>query len=484
MRAPPFLPSLRAAGRWLAALLPALAGAIAGAAAQPAPGLHPPCPRDALAFIGRAEPLTCLCADGGARSVWGSHPYTADSDICRAARHAGLITERGGPVTLRMGGAEPRFEGSRRNGVTTTEYGPFRASFRFEGVGEAPPPTAAAAAPAAPPPVPACPDNLLAHAPDAPPLRCRCTPEATQRAATIWGTDAYTSDSALCRAALHAGVVRRAGGEVVVRVLPGLPRYVGSTQNGVASQNFGPWRASFRFELPEAPGPRLCPDNMTAFSGTEERLECVCTGEAVLRNATVWGSGPYTADSATCRAARHAGVAPVTGGVVTVRMTPGANRWAASTRHGVETRAWTQPYPSGFRFEGPQNTEPGPPVQPPIADSLRRQGRVTLYATFRTGSAELDPPALALLAQLRAALEAEPGMRLSLTGHTDSQGGPAINDPLSRRRAEAVRDWLTANGIAAERLSAAGRGANEPIADNETPAGRALNRRVEAERTD
>jgi outer membrane protein OmpA-like peptidoglycan-associated protein len=461
--------------------LPAMLAVAQGLAEPPAAPLAPTCPRDALALVGRADTVTCLCADGGARSVWGSNPYTADSDICRAARHAGLITEAGGRVTLRMGGAVPRFEGSRRHGVTTTDYGPFRATFRFEGIAQ---PQVAPAAPPPPPAVTACPDNMLAQAPGGPPLRCRCQPEATQRAATVWGTDAYTTDSALCRAALHAGAVRRAGGEVAVSVLPGLPRYVGTTQNGVTTQSFGPWRASFRFEGVDVPGPRLCPDNMTAFSGTTERLECVCTGEATLRNATIWGSGPYTADSGTCRAARHAGVVPVTGGMVTVQMVPGANRWAGGARNGVEARAWTQPYPSGFRFEGAQNTQPGPPVQPPIADSLRRQGRVALYINFRTNSADLDPPALALLTQLRDALTADTGMRLTLIGHTDSQGTPAINNPLSHRRASSVVGWLTMNGIAANRLTADGRGAHQPIADNETAAGRALNRRVEAERVD
>jgi outer membrane protein OmpA-like peptidoglycan-associated protein len=461
--------------------LPTARAAAQGTAQPTASQLAPACPRDALALIGRGEALTCLCADGGARSVWGSNPYTADSDICRAARHAGLITEAGGRVTLRMGGPEARFEGSRRHGVTTTDYGPFRATFRFEGIS---PPQAAPVAAPPPPPVAACPDNMLAQAPGGDPLRCRCTPEATQRAATVWGTDAYTSDSALCRAALHAGAVRRAGGEVTVRVLPGLPRYIGTTQNGVTTQNFGPWRSSFRFEGLDATGPRLCPDNMTAFTGTTERLECICTGEAVLRNATVWGSGPYTADSATCRAARHAGVVPVTGGLVTVQMTGGANRWAGGARHGVEARAWTQPYPAGFRFEGAQNIQPGAPVQPPIADSLRRQGRVALYINFRTNSADLDAAAITLLEQLLAELNADPGMRLTLIGHTDSQGTPAINNPLSQRRAASVLGWLTMNGVAANRLTAEGRGANQPIADNETAAGRALNRRVDAERVD
>jgi outer membrane protein OmpA-like peptidoglycan-associated protein len=176
-------------------------------------------------------------------------------------------------------------------------------------------------------------------------------------------------------------------------------------------------------------------------------------------------------------------VVPVTGGSVTVRMLPGEPRYAASSRNGVQTMAFGD-YGSSFRFEGAQNTAAAAPVQAPVADSLRRTGRVSLYVTFRTGSAELDAAAGAVLAQVRDALNEDPALRLRLVGHTDNQGGPNINMPLSQRRAQAVRDWLVRNGIAAERLATEGRGQGEPIADNNTDAGRSLNRRVEAVRVE
>lgn len=69
--------------------------------------------------------------------------------------------------------------------------------------------------------------------------------------------------------------------------------------------------------------------------------------------------------------------------------------------------------------------------------------------------------------------------RISIQGHTDGQGSPAYNLDLSRRRAESVKVWLIAHGIAAERIEASGFGDTKPLTTNKTSAGRAANRRVE-----
>ena len=66
-------------------------------------------------------------------------------------------------------------------------------------------------------------------------------------------------------------------------------------------------------------------------------------------------------------------------------------------------------------------------------------------------------------------------------GHTDSTGSDAVNQPLSERRAEHVRDLLVANGVAGSRLTAVGYGASRPAVPNDTEANRALNRRVQLE---
>ena len=97
---------------------------------------------------------------------------------------------------------------------------------------------------------------------------------------------------------------------------------------------------------------------------------------------------------------------------------------------------------------------------------------------FATNSAELAATQQAELDQLVALLA--PGReRIRITGHTDATGSAAVNLDLSARRAAAVRDYLVARGIDGARLVAEGRGAAEPVATNDTPEGRALNRRTE-----
>ena len=440
------------------------------------------CPDTMRSYAGSSEVLDCICpATAPIGSVWGSETYTADSSVCTAARHAGYIGRQGGPVRLRMLPGAERYPGSTRNGISSSDFASFDFSFRFEGER-----IAAAVAPqtsSAPQTstMDQCPNTMRSFAGSSETLRCVCPADAV--AASVWGSDAYTADSAVCTAARHAGAIARRGGEVTIRMLAGLPRYPGTTRNGVTSSNFGPFEASYRFDIAAATGTQICPDTMSAYAGSDEQLTCLCTGEAVVRGASVWGSVTYTADSATCRAARHAGVAPMTGGTVTLRMLPGEPRYPGSTRNGVASSDFGS-YTASYRFEGSQNLAASGPVQAPVAQALARTGRVSLYITFRINSADLEPAATPVLMQVRDALLADPSLRLLLVGHTDITGGPAINMPLSGRRAASVQLWLAQNGIDPRRLVAEGRGESEPIADNGSEAGRSLNRRVEAVRLD
>ena len=76
-----------------------------------------------------------------------------------------------------------------------------------------------------------------------------------------------------------------------------------------------------------------------------------------------------------------------------------------------------------------------------------------------------------------------PTLAAAIAGHTDADGSDSHNQDLSERRAKSVVAWLVAHGIEASRLTPVGRGESEPIADNDTSAGRALNRRVEVAAT-
>ncbi|MBR0664294.1 OmpA family protein [Roseomonas hellenica] len=493
--------------RGLAILLPMLLLAGVGdafgqgkppaASAEPAPSATAAptqCPDDMTSYAGSDEVLTCICpAEQVARgSVWGTDTYSGDSATCRAALHAGAVGRQGGTVTLRMLPGQARYPGTTRRGVESISFGAYRSSYRFENVAPAAAP-GTAASPSVPPAVAAaptqCPDDMTSYDGSDEVLTCVCPAEQVARG-SVWGTDTYSGDSATCRAALHAGAVGRQGGTVTLRMLPGQARYPGTTRRGVESISFGAYRSSYRFEniapaaqaaAPAASGPTQCPDDMAVYAGSDETLTCLCPGEATLRGS-IWGSDTYSADSATCRAAVHAGIIPLTGGTVSLQMLPGQPRYIGTTRRGVQSMSFGA-YGASYRFMGGQAAVQGSgPVQAPVAETLRRTGQVQLYITFRTNSADLDLSAAAVLAQLREALAADPALRLGLIGHTDNRGSAAINIPLSYRRAEAVRQWLVASGIDAGRLSALGRGQDEPIADNATEDGRSLNRRVQAVR--
>ncbi len=83
------------------------------------------------------------------------------------------------------------------------------------------------------------------------------------------------------------------------------------------------------------------------------------------------------------------------------------------------------------------------------------------------------------IADLAAVLNARPEWQTIVVGHTDATGTDVYNFELSLQRANAVRAELVANGVNADNLSTRGDGATNPVADNETPEGRALNRRIE-----
>lgn len=98
---------------------------------------------------------------------------------------------------------------------------------------------------------------------------------------------------------------------------------------------------------------------------------------------------------------------------------------------------------------------------------------------FPVNSAQLQPAGQQNLRDLAASLREYPGTEVLVVGHTDSTGDEAYNQALSERRADAARNFLIGAGLEASRVRAMGRGELEPIASNDTEAGRQQNRRVE-----
>lgn len=117
-----------------------------------------------------------------------------------------------------------------------------------------------------------------------------------------------------------------------------------------------------------------------------------------------------------------------------------------------------------------------PEVTEEVQKQLNEYARTIL---FDTGKASLKTESVSVFVDIIKILNEYPNAKFTVEGHTDSQGGEKTNQILSEKRANSVRDFLIAEGIAADRLTAIGYGEAKPIATNDTRAGRAQNRRVE-----
>ncbi len=100
---------------------------------------------------------------------------------------------------------------------------------------------------------------------------------------------------------------------------------------------------------------------------------------------------------------------------------------------------------------------------------------------FEQSSADIRTASFGALDRLADAAERCPSLDFKIGGHTDSAGDPDWNLRLSESRAQAVADYLIRRGVASDRLLVAGYGDSRPIANNDTPYGRSLNRRIEIE---
>ncbi len=99
--------------------------------------------------------------------------------------------------------------------------------------------------------------------------------------------------------------------------------------------------------------------------------------------------------------------------------------------------------------------------------------------TFDVNSANITAEGIAVLDQAAEYLSTNADVEVEIAGHTDSDGDDTSNQTLSQARAEAVLDYLTTQGIEADRMTPVGYGENDPIADNATAEGKAENRRIE-----
>ena len=125
--------------------------------------------------------------------------------------------------------------------------------------------------------------------------------------------------------------------------------------------------------------------------------------------------------------------------------------------------------------------EPAPPPPEPERVVVKDEKiEINEKVQFETNSAVLKKESESLLDEVAKAMKDHPDIkRVRIEGHTDSRASDGYNKRLSKKRAQAVREYLVAQGIAGKRLSARGYGEEKPIADNKTEDGMYQNRRVE-----
>lgn len=139
--------------------------------------------------------------------------------------------------------------------------------------------------------------------------------------------------------------------------------------------------------------------------------------------------------------------------------------------------ATAEPSPT---VEPTPSAAPSPSVSPtPAAPPIQEQLGALPTVTFENNSATLTPQGQAVIVNIAGILRSHPTVKIRIEGHTDSRGSAAANLALSQARALAVLNALKAQGIAADRLGAAGFGESRPKVPDTTDANRAINRRVE-----
>lgn len=118
---------------------------------------------------------------------------------------------------------------------------------------------------------------------------------------------------------------------------------------------------------------------------------------------------------------------------------------------------------------------------PDMRNKLLTEGKIISYGIYFDVNKDIvKPESYGSLKEIAAILNENPALRIQVTGHTDADGADAMNLDLSRRRAIAVKNELIKTfGIDAGRIETSGKGETEPVAANDTPVNKALNRRVE-----
>ncbi|XP_063284115.1 uncharacterized protein LOC134569138 [Pelobates fuscus] len=350
-------------------------------------------------------PKECQNAEG---DVYGTDIFQEDSAICRAGIHAGVANnEEGGQFVVVKKPGENSYQESTRNGVVSKSHGASSGSYivrtlddfkrnkhlytgynvNFPGTEmtvEYNQPRVITETTSELPKVSA---NCLMKAKDIPvPVAIiECPEGCLKQNGEVWGSDIYTDESAVCRAAIHSDFMGDQGGSVILQKIQGQDSYKESTRNGVTTKAQGKWSGSFILSLSYESQSTTYTEYSYTFPQTgmagqskpeTVSAECwwtgaqlpgpytiiICPDGCLTQKWEVWGSKVYTNMSSLCRAAIHDGVISSIGGSALVHKMPGHNSYDGASRNGVTSKPqgqWTGSFEFSkvFDFQSTTSTE-------------------------------------------------------------------------------------------------------------------------------
>lgn len=260
--------------------------------------------RAPTSYAGTSDVLTCGCPPVAndpnvSNSAWGTDVYTADSYICTTARHAGVIGDNGGQVTLQMLPGRASYEGMRRNGVQTRSFGRYGASYRYVSTanarGEITPSV----------PVDDTGDRMFNAVVDLPDFDLSMIYSASKKKGGVSGV---------------LGSISRSSGNRTVRDVAGIGEAMLETSaagKGQGAEDIGECKGASKWH--DKPG---------------KLLSCTCPASP-SESSPIWGTAVYTGDSYICKAALHAGAIDRSGGRVAIQMMPDEQSYSASVHNGI-----------------------------------------------------------------------------------------------------------------------------------------------------
>ena len=203
---------------------------------------------------------------------------------------------------------------------------------------------------------------------------------------------------------------------------------------------------------------------------TPSRIAILCIGASALAACSnMDGSANRTGTGALIGAGLGTVAGNLIGGDTTARIVGGAVGTIAGATIGASLDRQQRQLQEGLAGSGATVVNTGNTLVVTLPEAI----------TFDVDSATVHPEYVDEIAFIARSLRDNPNSSVQVIGHTDNTGSTAHNQGLSERRASSVAAILTANGVASGRVRTFGVGYSQPVASNDTPGGRAQNRRVE-----